>query len=362
MLNRPLDFSRQRWRVVLLHALAWVAYLFFNNFLLIRSGEYYVSLPRMVFTYSLVAVLFYVNVYGIVRPNVSKRRYGRLAWQTLLLIATYGLVRYALYYFFFPLLGISSDYAAYTVMLRDFYLDSLWLVLQYLLLSYGYWFAIHSVAVERNRRLLELNVARLENEKVRAELAFLRAQLNPHFLYNTLNFLFADALKTSPRLAESILMLASMLRAISNLGEQEQVPVARELDYVQNYVALQRLRFGAGLHLRLLVEGRDWADTLFMPPLTLITLVENVFKYGDLADPAAPARIEVWLGPGEVVFQTNNRKKTEPTAEQTGLGLSNVVNQLELLHRGRYLLEKQEDSEYFALKLRIRSAPLPPHP
>lgn len=362
MPNGPLHRLRQRWRIVLVHAVAWLVYLFFNNFLLIRSGEYYVSLPRMLFTYALVAVLFYVNVYGIVRPNVSRRRYGRLVWQTLLLVAAYGLVRYGLYFFLFPRLGIASNYAAYTVMLRDFYLDSLWLVLQYLLLSYGYWFAIHSVAVERNRRRLELNVARLENEKVRAELAFLRAQLNPHFLYNTLNFLFADALKTSPRLAESILMLASMLRAISNLSEQEQVPVARELDYVQNYVALQRLRFGEGLHLHLLVTGRDWADSLRMPPLTLITLVENVFKYGDLDDPADPARIEVRLEPGEIRFRTRNRKKAEPTTEPTGLGLSNVVNQLELLHKNRYSLEKQEDSDYFALELRILSPPLPPLP
>lgn len=355
MLTGLLSRPRRHWRVVLLHASAWAAYLLLNGLLLIRSGEYRVSLPRMMLTYALVAGLFYLNVYGIVRPNVSRRRYGRLAGQTLLLVIGYGLARYALYFLLFPRLGIPAT----TVMLRDFYLDTLWLGLQYLLLSYGYWFAIHAVAVERNRRRLELNVARLENEKVRAELAFLRAQLNPHFLYNTLNFLFADALKTSPRLAESILMLATMLRAITNLGEQEQVPVARELDYVQNYVALQRLRFGGSLNLVLHVQGQEWASGLYMPPLTLITLVENVFKYADLDDSTDPARVDITLTRERISFRTNNRKKMAPTTEQTGLGLSNVINQLNLLHRDRYWLEKQEDSQYFAVELRILSPPSP---
>ncbi|UFH55063.1 sensor histidine kinase [Spirosoma sp. KNUC1025] len=297
------------WKTVLIHVAVWLIYLLINNALLFSSDVAHLYIRQMPFTFSLVAILFYTNTYAIVEPCIRHRQYVRLVLYTILLLIAYILVRYWLFYTFLPALGITTVYSQTFMMINKFLPDSLWLAMQYILFSYGYWFALYSIRLERARRQHDQQLAALQAEKSKAELAFLRAQLNPHFLYNTLNFFFADALMVSPKLADSIMALSQMLRSVSEVSHQSLVPVSQELAYIRSYLKIQQYRFGNQLHVTLCISGEEHENYLRIPPLILISLVENVFKYGDVFDPAIPATLSVTLTDDKISFASTNRKK-----------------------------------------------------
>lgn len=344
---------RYRGKTALIHVCVWLFYLLFNNILLFINELRQFELGQMLCTYALVALLFYTNVYAIVIPCMNKKQYLKLGICTFLLIGGYILIRYALFNFVFPWLHIIDTYKRNYVMMEQFLPDSIWLACQYLLFSYGYWFALRSIQLERHKRQIEQEVAMLERERAQAELAFLRTQLNPHFLYNTLNFFFSDALQVSPRLADSIMALSTMLRNVTELGKQSVVPVGQELDYIRNYIKLQWYRFGEQLHVHLLISGEEYEDQVMIPPLLFISLVENIFKYGDIHNSALPARIQIQLSDTQICFCSENAKKTTPNYTQGGLGLKNIENQLKIMYKDNFLFEVTEESNIFYVNLSL---------
>lgn len=345
------------WKTVFIHLVVWVIYLSINNALLFSSDLAHLYIRQMPFTFSLVAILFYTNVYAIVEPCVRRKQYVRLVLYSLLLLIAYIGIRYWLFYTLLPALGIRTVYSQSFVMINKFLPDSLWLAMQYLLFSYGYWFALYSIRLEQARRQHDQQIAALQAEKAQAELAFLRAQLNPHFLYNTLNFFFADALMTSPRLADSIMALSQMLRSVSEVSHQSLVPVSQELAYIRSYLKIQQYRFGDQLHITLRTTGQEYEEYIQIPPLILISLVENVFKYGDVFDPANPAVLALDLTESTLRFSSTNRKKESPNYTQGGLGLTNIEKQLKLVFQDNYALDKQEIDSIFSVNLFIHSLP-----
>ncbi|AQG80675.1 sensor histidine kinase [Spirosoma montaniterrae] len=338
---------------ILIHASVWIVYLLLNNLLLFNWNLQRLFIVQMPFTYGLVAILFYTNVYAIINPCVQRKQYARLLLYTVLLVGSYVAIRLWLFDIVLPGLGIRTIYSETFIVYNRFIPDSLWLALQYILLSYGYWFAMYSIRLEREKRLNEQRIAALEVEKARSELAFLRAQLNPHFLYNTLNFFFSDALMVSPRLADSIMALSQMLRSVSEVGYQSLVAVGQELNYIRCYLKIQQYRFGDQLHVQFQVTGQEYEQHLTIPPLILISLVENIFKYGDVFDAATPARITVDLTDDQIRFSTMNSKKDVPNYMQGGLGLANIDKQLNLTFGNRYSFEKQEINNIFSTSLHI---------
>ena len=352
-MHRLLNWLKANRKTILIHLAVWIVYLLVNNLLLFSRDLQRMFIVQMPFTFGLVAILFYTNIYAIIDPCVRRKQYVRLVLYTLLLIAAYSIIRYWLFYTVLPVLGIKTVYSTSFVIHREFIPDSLWLAMQYVLFSYGYWFAMYSIRLERDKRYKERRIAALEVEKTQAELAFLRAQLNPHFLYNTLNFFFSDALMVSPRLADSIMALSQMLRSVSEAGYESLVPVSQELNYIRCYLKIQQYRFGDQLHVQLCITGEEYERQLTIPPLILISLVENMFKYGDVFDPATPALIRVDLSEEAIRFASSNRKKDNPNYTQGGLGLSNIDKQLNLVFGDRYSFEKQETNGIFSTALRI---------
>lgn len=194
-------------KLVLIHLLVWIIYIAINNVLLFYNSGSSAFFGRTLFTYPLVAVLFYVNAHEIADRFIPKKQFVQLVFATLLLISGYILLRYCTFYYLFPLLKIPFAYRDLSLMLGKFSLDSVWIALQYLLFSYGYWFAFSRIKAEQEKRKLEVAVANLDKEKAEVELAFLQAQINPHFLYNTFNFLYSEAYFVSPKLADAIMAL-----------------------------------------------------------------------------------------------------------------------------------------------------------
>ncbi|MBO0932979.1 sensor histidine kinase [Fibrella aquatilis] len=339
----------------LVHLLVWVGYYLVNSALLYFTNMRYLVAGQLPFTLALLAILFYTNIYVVIAPNIRRGTYVQLVVSTMVLLALYTYLRYALLYNILPMLDLPSMYNGNNQTVNaGFVPDSLWLAVQYLLVSYGYYFAVTNIDLQRQKRYDERRILDLQLETKRAELAFLRTQLNPHFLFNTLNFFFADALKTSPRLADAIMNLSQMLRSITEVGQNELVPVAQEIAYIRHYLKIQEYRFSNRLQVAFVVEGEDLGTHFLIPPLILISLVENIFKYGDIFNETVPAHIYVGISASQLSFTSVNVKRDTPAYTQTGLGLSNVDKQLKLAFPGQTTLTSSNVDDVFRVDLCIR--------
>ena len=206
----------------------------------------------------------------------------------------------------------------------------------------------------QNQKILEQRTFQLEKEKMQADYLFLKAQINPHFLHNTLNFLYSRSLPYSSELSEGILTLSEIMRYSLDKteGADGKVPLPKEIEHVHHVLKIQQLRFGNSLQIVFTIRG-DAADHRILP-FVLITLVENAFKHGDLLSTDNPVRLELDISPeGHLHFFCCNKKKTGPKELSTGIGLDNTRKRLELAYGENYSLYIKDQRELFTVDLII---------
>lgn len=358
------SFSRSKFKLILIHVAVWLIYLLVNNILLNLDGSLSKVLQRTVITYSFVAVLFYVNAYYVVDIFFNKKQYWRFACATLLLLFGYALARYAVFYWVFPALNISTYYKEVSLLSSKFSLDSAWIALQYLLFSYGYWFGFNKIRLEREQRIISEKLLAAENERTKAELMFLKAQLNPHFLFNTFNFFYSEAINYSDKLANAILLLTEMMRTVTEVGKEDMIPLKKEIGYIENYIQIQQYRFSNKLCIELEIEGVEHLEYAFIPPLLFISVVENMFKYGDLHDPEHPAAIQYVVGENSLYFYAYNRKKAESALTKKmpvpsgGLGLANIQHQLAIIFGDTHTFTISNEEVDFSVEIVLTNTAL----
>ena len=194
---------------------------------------------------------------------------------------------------------------------------------------------------------------KLEAENLASELNFLRSQVNPHFLFNTLNSLYALTLKKSDDAPETVLKLSGMMRYMLYESNAPLVPLSAEIDYLRNYLALERLRHGATADVRLEVEGA--VDGQRIAPMIFIPFVENAFKHG-MAKVLGEGFVHIVLlvEGDEVRFHMENAKPAvnlEDDGRPGGIGLINVQRRLELLYPAAYELHTLETEDTYSVDL-----------
>lgn len=356
--------SQRRLKIFLIHIAVWIVYLFVNNILLSLDGSLGKVLERTLITYSFVAILFYVNAYYVVDVYFNKKQYARFFGATLLLLIGYAFARYVVFYWMFPALHIEANYKEVSLLSRQFALDTAWIALQYLLFSYGYWFGFNKIRLEREQRIISEKLLAVENERTKTELLFLKAQLNPHFLFNTFNFLYSEALHCSEKLANAVLLLTEMMRTITEVGKEDMIPLKKEIGYIENYLQIQQYRFNNKLCIELEVEGSEHLDYAFVPPLLFISIVENMFKYGDLHDPEHPAAIQYVMSDTSLYFYAYNRKKKDTLLVKStpvpsgGLGLANIQHQLAIIFGSSHTFTIHNDEDDFSVEIILSNTAL----
>ena len=207
---------------------------------------------------------------------------------------------------------------------------------------------------KKQRKILEEQKMQLEVEKSQANFNFLKAQINPHFLHNTLNFLYAKSLPYSPELSEGILTLSEIMRYALSEGNAKdgKAPLRDEIEHVRNVIKINQLRFSNQLNVQFRVEGVVNGATII--PFVLITLVENAFKHGDLKSSAYPIEITLQVSDHDLHFYCRNKKKSGPKELSTGIGLDNIRKRLDLAYGEQYLLKISDDAEFYTTDLIIR--------
>jgi two-component system LytT family sensor kinase len=191
----------------------------------------------------------------------------------------------------------------------------------------------------------------LESEKKEMELQFLKSQLNPHFLFNSLNNIYSLAYQKSDKTADAILKLSEIMRYMIYESNDSWVSLSKEIEYVQSYIELQKLRFRDGAAVELSLNGE--IDNQQIVPLILISFVENAFKHGVANDPKDPIKINIIANQKILHFSVTNKKNKHNKDEVGGVGLNNVERRLQLLYPERYKLNIVNSATHYTSELML---------
>lgn len=205
-----------------------------------------------------------------------------------------------------------------------------------------------SLALRINHRLRQT-----EREKLNTELSFLKAQINPHFLFNTLNSIYSLAIEQSPHTADAVVRLSSLMRYVMREADTEWVALEKELTYISNYVALQKLRLDDTVEIDFVLNGKP--NGYKIAPLILISFIENAFKYGVNPQEKSLIRVLISIEEGVLRLHTFNKKVRVFQDEETssGIGIENTKTRLQLLYPDRYKLTIDDSSVSFTVDLTL---------
>jgi two-component system, LytTR family, sensor histidine kinase AlgZ len=201
---------------------------------------------------------------------------------------------------------------------------------------------------------LEARKKEIENEKLSTELQFLKAQINPHFLFNTLNNLYYLATINSPNTTEVIEKLSQMMRYMLYDSNHTKVSFEKEIAYMENYISLEKLRLDNQVPVSFNIKGSS--ENLKIVPLIFITFLENAFKHGvSNSFKGAFVDILIEIKTNEVIYTVKNSKlPQESLLEKSGIGLMNVHRRLELSYPNQYELTKNETPTTYEVKLKLK--------
>jgi len=191
----------------------------------------------------------------------------------------------------------------------------------------------------------------LESEKKDMELQFLKSQLNPHFLFNSLNNIYSLAYQKSDKTADAILKLSEIMRYMIYESNDSWVELSKEIEYVKSFIELQKLRFKDGAAVEFTLNGE--IDGQHIVPLILISFVENAFKHGVANDHNDPIKINIIANQKILHFSITNKKNTHNKDEMGGVGLNNVERRLQLLYPDRYKLNIVNSATHYTSELML---------
>jgi LytS/YehU family sensor histidine kinase len=210
---------------------------------------------------------------------------------------------------------------------------------------------ISSIGLAMNNRLKEM-----EKEKLTAQLAYLQSQVNPHFLFNTLNGIYAVTIGKAPKAAEMVEKLSGMMRYSLQQTPQETVELSKEIEYLNNYIELQKIRFGDAVDLRCDIYSvkAHWQ----IAPLLLIPFIENAFKHGVNTEEDSHIDIRLHVTGNTLLLDVFNKKVNLDlsTHVKSGLGISNTRNRLQLIYPNKHSLQIADTENGFRVSLQIELA------
>ncbi len=367
-----MSFSRNirshKTGTILLHIIAWFLYgtfIFITN-VLTKPNATIVNVLLYLLPFCFT---FYISVYCL---DLYKKK--GVAWSIssfFLVFIIMSTIGYVYIYLLLPFIGIvvytSTDFKPF---LQGIVLG----YVRYFSFALLYFYIRESFVKSRRLRILQMQKSMLlqqkterelenavlkqeemkaQQEKLLLEYAFLRAQINPHFLHNTLNLLFSQALEYSSELADNILKLSRIMRYSMESLEHEggKVSVERELDHLQTLLDIHNLRFSNRM---ITYEITGELNGHKVPPLSFITIVENAFKYGDVKDNDNPLSIRVELNPDEVYFCCRNKKKENNVhLSSHNIGITNLSKRLDATFKNKYILKATDDENFYTSELTI---------
>ncbi|MBC6993851.1 histidine kinase [Neolewinella lacunae] len=330
------------------HAGGWLAFFVLLVAMQWRTGEFSfgISLANELINVAFYIVVVYINLLYLFPAYLKKGQY----WTYLLLLLAISFV--------FTPLKLVLKYVLFTKAggLQEDILNNL----------YAYFFSTFLVAglstvgkIMVDWIVLNRKKVKTENETMQSELRFLKSQINPHFLFNTLNSLYALTLKKDDKAPDIVIKLSEMMRYMLYECNEPRVPLRKEINYLRNYLDLERLRQRKGIDIQLEVSGA--VTDQMVAPLMFIPFLENSFKHGvNAAINDGFVKASLHAEDRSVRFIIENSKgsimpsQVHGNRPSGGIGLVNVRRRLDLLYPNAYELEIKESPATYAVHLSLK--------
>lgn len=223
--------------------------------------------------------------------------------------------------------------------------DNVYFGINTLLMSIFIWAVINWKGLENEKNALA-------KEKNSAELNLLKSQVNPHFLFNTLNNIYSLVYKKSDQALPAIIRLSELMRFMIIDSGADQIALTKELGYIRRFIELESLRVANEGAVDFVIHGEVGSQRI--APLLLIPFIENGFKHGVLTDPGSPFVVDITVAESEVRLLAINKIDTAGKQGIPGMGLANVRKRLEILYSGRYSLKIDQQADKYICDLCIK--------
>ncbi|MGZ3945639.1 MAG: sensor histidine kinase [Mucilaginibacter sp.] len=324
------------------HVIFWVAIITYLVYVTHDNSK--ISTEGLVVIFGIYGVinigLFYINYLYLIPKFLDKKKYRAYTITLVIIIIVFALGKYGIGTIYKQYILDRGKQSMFWTYFISFALTNVFFLFLSTALKFGTdWFL--NAGIQRD----------LENQRLTAELAFLKSQINPHFLFNSLNSIYSLAYQKSDTTPEAILKLSEIMRYMLYESNDNKVDLAKELQYLQNYIDLQKIRFGNKAFVEFKITG-DVGNQKIVP-LLLIAFIENAFKHGVANDPSMPIRLLINLDGANLHFYTENKKHMNNRDLEGGIGLQNVKRRLDLLYPGHYKLNIQDKPDTYICELSL---------
>jgi len=341
-----------------IHFIAWFFFIFYEIVIsgFIRGS--FASFGNYFLFYFLNVGLFYFHAHVIMpasRPN-TKRSLWLLPMLIILEVAFYVSLTIFLADFF--QYGGRVSLAAFNNIAIG---NGVWRTIYFILFSTGYYYLMNYLKErkiaqesEKQRLLVIIENYNAKEELIKSQHAHLKAQINPHFLFNTLSFIYSHARKTAPEAAEAIMTLSEIMRyAIQADDESNFTSIMLEIEQVENLIKLHQIKAEHKFNILFKYNPKELADIQIIP-LVLVTLVENMFKHGDLVLEHLPAIISINLTQQVLIIETQNLINMNANPTSHHIGLDNIKKRLQIVYGQKAFLKTSKGkNNYFNVMLSI---------
>ena len=337
-------------QVIIIHLLFWIVFIirssmYFNydnlQYELTFWGE---AAEKKVFRFytfvfsGLSIVVFYLNYFYIIPKFIGSKRFGRILFGVLLIFAVFIGLRYFVEEY---LLNELYGFTNYNPLLPlSFYIfDNLYFASLSIIPSITIWFIVQFVQSQKEKT----EAVALKTE---AEINFLKSQVNPHFIFNTMNNIYYLVYQKSDLALPAIEKLSQLMRYVTYDSQEQTVDLSAEIAYIESYIELECMRIQGSKYI---VFNKDVEQPLTqIPPLLLLPFVENAFKHGKVTDVNQPYVLSIVQRGTTLIFESTNAVNTYQKDQQKGIGVENIQKRLALYFPNRHqIVIEQTESTYF---------------
>ena len=351
-------------KTVVYHLVGWALFIFYEVFfvtIILGNKSHSPVWSGYIFPYSVNIALFYFHAHITLTNSFKNSRKRYLQFISLILLE---IVLYLL------LMNVSQTLESgfqwiFQLGKSDIYplLRQLWRGIYFIGFSSAYWFTIWAIRSEKKVLQLEkmqiINQAEKHNlEKNIFELqnAHLQSQINPHLLFNTLNFIYNNVQEVSQEASEVVILLSELMNySLRELEADGKVSLDKEIEQINNIIKINQVRFNNKLFLEMETNG-DFSTARIIP-LILIPIIENQFKHGDMSNENAPGKIIINYDGEYLEMRTENQRKKRGKSYSHGIGIVNVRKRLTNLYNNQYILTMKGDDHVFNVLLKIKLTP-----
>ena len=289
---------------------------------------------------TVLIVIFYFNYFCLIPKYLLAKRYWLYSILLLLSIAAGFLLLVVIFLF--------SDFQSETLVKTNPVIEKIVPVIIVNALLLWLLSIVSSILWTTYNRLKQT-----ESEKLTAQIASLKSQINPHFLFNTLNNIYATAIDTSPKAADMVDKLSEMMRYTMKDIQQDFVLLEDEINYVNNFIELQKMRLDRSVKLE--YYNLENIPALQIAPMLLIPFIENAFKHGVNSEQKSHIKIEINMNKTEFQLCVVNNKVNvqKDISERSGLGIVNTSHRLNLIYPSKHLLVINDTEKVFSVSLHI---------